>query len=83
MALNYTVEYPKLQKRITELKAKLAETKNFCYMEIPALCSKYESRISQLENLIADLQCTGVYCGLDGCLCDNCRIRLEALHSMI
>ena len=36
-------------------------------------------RIAQLEGLIADLECNGVFCGLDNQLCDNCRIRFKAL----
>ena len=60
-----------LVERIAELEDQITE--------IPTLCRRYEAKIAELKNLIADLQCTGVYCGLDGCLCDNCRIRLKAL----
>ena len=37
------------------------------------------TRIAELEGLIADLECNGVFCGLDNQLCDNCRIRFKAL----
>ena len=60
-----------------ELKAKVAELEEQI-TEIPTLCRKYEAKITELKNLIADLQCTGVYCGLDGCLCDNCRTKAKA-----
>ena len=36
------------------------------------------AKVAELGDLIADLQCTGVYCGLDGCLCDNCRTKAKA-----
>ena len=36
-------------------------------------------RIAELEGLIADLQCSGGFCGLSNELCDNCRIRFKAL----
>ena len=60
-------------KRIAEL-----EETNRAYKEAWSINILTE-RIAQLEGLIADLECNGVFCGLDNQLCDNCRIRFEAL----